>query len=135
MNRSLLGSIALTKIKHYMLTVKGKTGPVKGIFIPVDAHDQNHLVKGQGETYYLPVRVLVRDEPDKYGQHGFVAQSVDSKTYKEATEAEKEAFKSKPILGNLKDFEAPANDGYMGNGGFEPQAEFLSPEGEDGLPF
>lgn len=117
MNRFLAGSIALTKLKHHMLTLKGKDDkPVKGIFIPVDPN-HNHLVKGKEDAWYLDVRVMVRDEADQYEQHGFISQSVPSKIYKDATEAQKEEFKKMPIIGNLKDFSDTRDDttGNMGN--------------------
>ena len=63
------------------------------------------------DKVYLNVSVLTHDEPDKYGQNGFIAQRVDSKTYKEASDEQKEEFKKLPILGNIKDFsDSSAND-------------------------
>jgi len=115
MQRSLSGSIALTKFKHYIIKINGKKGPVKGIFIPVDENDQNYLVKGKEDTYYANIRVVVNDTPDKYNQHGFIAHSVDSQKYREASEQQKELFKKLPILGNIRDFEAPQNDGNLGS--------------------
>ena len=108
MQRTFSGSLALTKLKHSIVTVKSKSkGDVKGVFIPIDV---NHLVKGNNNAFYLPVRVITHSEPDKYGQHGFVAQSVDTATWKEASDTEKENFKSLPILGNIKDFDAISGD-------------------------
>ncbi len=108
MQRTFSGSLALSKLKHKIINVKNeKQGDIKGIFIPIA---MNHLVEGKHNALYLPVRVITHSEPDKYGQHGFVAQSVDSKVWKEASEAQKEAFKSLPILGNIKDFDSGAND-------------------------
>lgn len=108
MQRTFSGSLALTKLKHKIINVKNdKQGDIKGIFIPID---MNHLVKGNNNALYLPVRVITHREPDKYDQHGFVAQSVDSKVWKEASETQKEAFKSLPILGNIKDFDAISSD-------------------------
>ncbi len=108
MQRTLSGSLAMTKLKHKLITVKSeKAGDIPGIFIPIK---HNHLVVGKNNALYLPVRVITHSEPDKYGQHGFVAQSVDSKVWKEASETQKEAFKSLPILGNIKDFDSGAND-------------------------
>jgi hypothetical protein len=108
MQRTFSGSLAISKLKHKIINVKNdKQGDIKGIFIPIA---MNHLVEGKNNALYLPVRVITHSEPDKYGQHGFVAQSVDSKVWKEATEAQKEAFKSLPILGNIKDFDSGAND-------------------------
>lgn len=131
MNRFLSGSIALTKLKHHMLTLKGKEGkPVKGIFIPVDPN-HNILTKGKEDTWYLDIRVMVRDEADQYDQHGFISQSVPGKIYKDATEQQKEEFKKLPILGNLKDFsDNRDNEGNMGNATLEE-----IPEENGDLPF
>lgn len=108
MQRTFSGSLALTKLKHKIINVKNeKQGDIKGIFIPIA---MNHLVEGKNNSLYLPVRVISHSEPDKYGQHGFIAQSVDSKVWKDASDVEKDIFKSLPILGNIKDFDSGAND-------------------------
>lgn len=136
MQRTLSGSIAITKINHYIMNIRGKDGKkVKCIVIPVEPENPekpNYLVKGKEDSYYMNVRVVVRDEADQYNQHGFIAHSVDSKTYKEATDEQKERFKDLKILGNLRDFEAaPANDGNMGTMNYEPAPD---DDGSD-LPF
>lgn len=134
MQRSLSGSIALTKIKHHMLSLKGKSGnTVKGIFIPVGPENPNHLVPGKDDSYYMPVRVIVRDDADKYGQHGFISQAVSSDTYKKGTEQQREEFSKLPILGNIKDFERAENDGNMGNASLSQESIEVE-EGSD-LPF
>jgi len=125
--RRLSGSLAITKLIHVPLEMKGKSGKlVKGIFIPIE---QNHLVSGKEGALYLNISVIVKDEADQYGQHGFVSQTVDSKIYKAATEAQKEEFKKLPILGNIKDFEASSSD----NAGAVSETTF-TPESDD-LPF
>lgn len=131
MQKSLLGSLAITKLKHAITKMKGKNGEVKGIFIPIDA---NYLVTGKDGAYYLPIRVIVRDQDDQYGQCGFVSQSVDSKVYKEASPELKETFKSLPILGNLKDFSNYHNDNDGALDDFTGQAP-MSDLPEDDLPF
>jgi len=121
------GSLALTKMKHVIMDHKNKDGRViRGIFIPVEA---NHLVPGKENAYYMPISVNTNDEADQYGQNGFIGQQVDSKTYKEADDAQKEEFKKLPILGNIKDFSGNAND----NSG-SASAAVINPE-EDDLPF
>lgn len=108
MQRTYSGSLALTKLRHKIIHVKSQNnGDIPGIFIPMD---RNHLVKGKNGAFYLPIRVITHDEADKYGQHGFVAQSVDSATWKQASDQERETFKLLPILGNIKDFDASGND-------------------------
>ena len=90
------GSIALTKLQHVVMELDGQNGKVKGLFIPTE---QNNLVAGKEGAFYLPVRIIAREEEDKYGQHGFIAQSVDSETYKQMSDEERKAL---PILGNIK---------------------------------
>jgi hypothetical protein len=131
MQRSLSGSLALTKLKHVISTMNGKNGPVKGIFIPIEA---NHLVPGKDNAFYMPIRVIVKDEADQYKQHGFISQSVDSKVFKEASEQQKEEFKTLPILGNLKDFERTQNDAEGAMTEFQDAP--IMPDGQnDDLPF
>ena len=119
MSRRLVGSIALTKMKHYIVNIKNKKGEkVRGIFIPVSPDNPNHLTRYEkdGEvSYFMPVRVQVRDEADQYNQHGFIAQAVASKTFKEATPEQQEVFNKLPILGNLREFQKHENEGNMGD--------------------
>src|SRR5690606_14296758 len=98
----------LTKLQHVILEKKGKSGMVKGLFIPLDA---NLLSEKEGAVY-MAGNVVVRDEQDKYGQNGFISKTTDSKVWKELDEAGKEeAKKLSPILGNIKDFgQGSAND-------------------------
>lgn len=125
--RRLSGSIALTKLIHVPYEVKGKSGKmVKGIFIPIEP---NHLVEGKEGALYANINVVIKDEEDQYGQHGFISQTVDSKVYKAATDAEKEEFKKLPILGNLKDFSGGGND----NSG-AASTNVFTPDSDD-LPF
>jgi hypothetical protein len=129
-NRTLVGNLALSKLIHVKMEVEGKSGKVKGIFIPLAV---NHIVEGSGEkdkdAVYIAVRVLVRSEEDQYGQHGFISQSVDSKTYKAASEDEKKKFNELPIMGNIKDFSLQNNDNA---GAVEPDKTFAP---TDKMPF
>lgn len=106
MEKQLSGSIALTKLQSVILEKKGKTGMVRGLFIPIDA---NGLEEKDG-AIYLPIRALIRDEQDNYGQNGFISKNSKpsgGKKYGELTDVEKEAHnKSNPILGNVKDWSA-----------------------------
>lgn len=115
--KTLVGSIALDRLIHVKMEKKGKSGMVKGLFIPLEANKlEEHSYdskNGQVNEIQLPVRVIVKDEQDKYGQNGFIAKAIGSKTYKAATKEEQEAFKDSnneetkkmtPILGNVKDF-------------------------------
>lgn len=125
MNRTLNGSIAISKLKHDVLNVKYGNKKIKGIFLPID---KNHISEVK-DAFYLPVRVIIYPDENEYGQHGMIAQSVDSKKYKEASEEQKEVFKKLPIIANLKDFYYnPDNSGKMEEG--SPEVE-----PQDDLPF
>lgn len=121
------GSLALSKLQHVIQKKKGKNGDVECLIIPIDA---NNLVRGQDGAIYMPIRVMTNTEEDKYGQHGFVSQSVDSKVYSAATEEQKELFKKLPILGNIKNFGA-GGDAQAASGA--ASTEVLSEN--DDLPF
>jgi len=124
-DKNLSGSIALTKLQHVIMEKKGKSGMVKGLFIPIEA---NLLTEKDGAVY-MAVNVKVKDQQDVYGQNGFISKTTDSKIWKELDESGKEHAKSlSPILGNIKDFTAGGND----NAG--AAAEGVVRE-EDDLPF
>ena len=111
MNRTLLGSMAITKLQHRVEKRKTKTGEqITGLFIPCEL---NHFVAGKNDTWYMPIKILLRPEPDKYGQDGFVSLTVDAKTYKDASDEQRQQFKELPILGNIKDFSTNDNNGAL----------------------
>lgn len=106
-DRNLSGSIALTKLQHVIMEKKGKSGMVKGLFIPINA---NLLTEKDGAVY-MAVNVKFKSEQDQYGQNGFISKTTESKIWKELDDAGKEAAKAlSPILGNLKDFSGGGND-------------------------
>ncbi len=86
---------------------KGKK--IELICFPIDA---NYFVRGKEGAVYMPIRAIVKNEEDDYGQHGFISQSTDSKAWKEADEEEQEKMRALPILGGLKDFsfDSSSND-------------------------
>lgn len=100
--RTLSGSLALSKMEHVIITKKNKKGKkIELICFPID---KNYFVRGKEGAIYMPVRAIVKDEEDDYGQHGFISQSVDSKVWKDADEEEQAEMNQLPILGGLKDF-------------------------------
>jgi hypothetical protein len=107
--------------------MKGESGMVKVLIIPIES---NKLTL-KDDAVYMSVRTVIRDEPDQYGQDGFISQSVDSKIYKEATDEEKEEFKKLPILGNIKDFSGSGKSDASG----AQSANLSASEKEDDLPF
>lgn len=96
------GSIALTKLQSAIITTKKGA---KCILIPIDA---NYLTEKDGAVY-MNCNVVVRDEEDKYGQNGFIAQKLDTETYKSLGK-EKANEIQLPILGNIKNFAPQNND-------------------------
>lgn len=130
-DKTLSGSIALTKLVHVKMEKKGKSGMVKGLFIPIDV---NYLETDDKGAVYLPVRVRVTDEQDEYKQNGFIAKSIGSTVYKNASEEQKQMFKDKqneitPILGSVKDW---SNSGGGETSGAASEETFSE---DDDLPF
>ena len=124
--KSYSGSLELTKLKNVVREMPGKDGKKKKvIIIPVE---DNHLVEGKDNRFYMPIRVLSRAEQDDYGQNGFISQSVDSKVYKQASDEQREEFKKMPILGNIKDFSS-------GGGESNTVTESENTDLSDDLPF
>jgi len=120
-NRNFSGSIALSKLVHAKFkTAKG----ADAIIIPIA---MNNLIVGKDGAIYMPIKVISKTEEDQYGQHGFIAQSVDSKVYSAATDEQKEVYKKLPILGNIKDFSGSSNDssGAMSTESFNEESDDL----------
>lgn len=63
------------------------------ISIDVTKIDKARLYTGKKGTY-LNATVIIRDEPDQYGNDGFIAEEVSKE--------EREAGKKGTILGNVK---------------------------------
>lgn len=122
------GSIALSKLKHVMMTKKGKKGKkIKGLFIPLK---ENYLVEGDEGAVYMNVNVIAKSPQDDFGQNGFISQNGNKK-WSEASEEEQDAFKALPILGNIKNFE----DSKGGNDTSGKQGDQDEYDEEDDLPF
>lgn len=122
--KNYAGSIALTKLQSAIITTKKGA---KCILIPIDA---NYLTEKDGSVY-INCNVVVRDELDKYGQNGFIAQKLDSDTYKTLGKDKANEIQL-PILGNIKNFAGLTND----NAGTTHIVEPINPEEDmDLLPF
>ena len=117
------GSLALTKLQSAIITTKKGA---KCLLIPIEA---NHFTEKDGAVY-LNCSVIVRDEPDQYGQNGFVSQKLDTEKYKALGAAIAKEIKL-PILGNIKHFENSGNDSA---GATEMQGS-VDPENDTDLPF
>ena len=113
MAQQFYGSLALSKLKHVLMEKKGKSGMVKGIFIPIEA---NGLVEGKEGAVYANINGTIHDEPDKFDNDGFIAFRYNNgKKWSEMTDEEKELSKDlSPILGNFK---LQGGGGYNDNNG------------------
>lgn len=111
------GSIALSKLKSALITTKKGN---RAILIPLN---ENHLTEKDGSVY-LFVRVVTKTEEDKFGQNGFIAQTVPYEVYKElGKDAVKEL--SLPILGNIKDFSGSTGSNASELGELDPESDDL----------
>lgn len=133
----LSGQIALNRLVHVKMEVKGKTGMVKGMFIPFEANalemNEYETQNGKVVDVVMPVRVIYRPEQDDKKQNGFIAKSIPSAIYKAKKDEDNfdEFQKSmQPILGNIKDWSAEAPVGVNNDAG---EKESYTPE--DDLPF
>lgn len=131
--RTLTGSIDLTKLVHKKTKLEGKKGKkVKGIFIPFDA---NFIECHDNGSFYLGVRVQVKDGPDEYNHHAFIGHSVTSEVYKNASEKERDKMKKTNILGNLRDFDwDDSGDGKSKNEKKKKKSK-KDDDPDDDLPF
>lgn len=74
-----------------------------GLSVKIDVTkiDKDRLFKGEKGTYLDLTTFIDTDELDKYGNNGFISQSVSKE--------EREAKVQTPILGNIKVFYNDAN--------------------------
>jgi len=117
-NKTLTGSIALTKLIYAPYkTAQGNDC----IMIPIEANKLE--VDGNGGVY-LPIRFIIRPEPDQNGQDGFIAKRIGTKEYKSMSEEEKNDLKDNntdlskkltPIIGNVKDWTTSYNNATSGS--------------------
>lgn len=128
--KQFTGSLALSKLKHVIMEKKGKSGVVKGIFIPIDA---NKLTEGKEGAVYLGIRGVLKDEKDQYENNGFVAVSPNmGKKWSELSEDQKEQSKAlSPIIGNVRVWDNAGTSSNDNAGA--ASAQVLSEEEE--LPF
>jgi hypothetical protein len=132
MPRNLSGSIALSKIKHVLMTANGKEGPVEGMFIPFVANkltvikkmDETDKTKVKEVQVYMPANVHIKDEEDQNSQIGFISKTLSSDDYKalgKGDVAKAAAAEFTPILGSLKEFKKGSNsndaEGNVAEGG------------------
>lgn len=142
--RTLNGTIALDRLKHVIMEKKGKSGMIKGIFIPLEVNKLEEVSydtrDGKVNEIQLPVRVIVKSESDDKGQDGFISKAIGSKTYKAASPELQQQYKDynneetkslTPILGNIKDF---SSGGGQANQSQAASSEVVNADDDD-LPF
>lgn len=113
-------SIALTKMKHSIITAKSGQ---KCIVLPID---DNYLTLKE-DAVYLQTDIVTMDSADDNGQWGFQVQKLPSDIWK-SLGAEKAKEIKLPYLGNLKVFEKKNSDAG------EPVVIEIDEETDD-LPF
>ena len=88
------GKVNLAKFKSVLMTGKGKSGPVEGIFIPIKL---NKLFKGKDGNLYF--NFIGFETPEsKFGTH-MIKQSFSKEERDAMTEDEQ---KGQPIFGNIE---------------------------------
>lgn len=99
------GKFDFLKLKNAcVISVKGKTGAKKGIFIPVDDNsifvstDENNKAK----SAYLDFAAFETKQLGKFGDTHMIKQSIDKDARSKMSDEEKRAI---PILGNMKPME------------------------------
>ncbi len=94
------GNINLLALHHAKMEVNGKSGKVKGIFVPIEINclEDRH----EDKTPKLNINFNIVPTPDK-DQDGFIGQQGNVK-WSDATDEQKEKFNNLPILGNVKEW-------------------------------
>lgn len=99
------GKLDFLKFKNScVISVKGKTGEKKGVFVPIEDNglfvttDENNKAKGA----YFNFAVFENKQVGKYGDTHMIKQSIDKDTRSKMSDEEKRAI---PILGNMKPME------------------------------
>lgn len=99
----------LAVLKHVKMNVEGQNGPVRGIFIPIEA---NHLFESPetGAVYLESIGFPLKDSKE-WGDH-LVKQSLP-KAVRDAMTPEQQ--KETPIMGNLDTREKQSNTEVVNN--------------------
>jgi hypothetical protein len=118
------GRINLAQLKHAIITKKGQSGMIEGIFIPIEL---NGLFKSDKGNVFLDL--IAFDSVNKeYKQTHAIKQSLPKEKYEAMSEEEK---KLTPFIGHLN-----ANvGGEKAPNQMDEQFDDVSQEGDDDLPF
>ena len=125
------GKLNFLKFKNScVISVKGKTGEKKGVFVPIEDNglfvttDENNKAKGA----YFNFAVFENKYVGKYGDTHMIKQSIDKDTRSKMSDEEKRAI---PILGNMKPMELQNASQAVDT----PVAPVAHEEEDDSLPF
>lgn len=125
------GKLDFLKFKNScVISVKGKTGEKKGVFVPIEDNglfvttDENNKAKGA----YFNFAVFENKQVGKYGDTHMIKQSIGKDARSKMSDEEKRAI---PILGNMKpmEFQNAAQTVEA------PVAPVVQEEEDDSLPF
>ena len=124
------GKLDFLKFKNScVISVKGKTGEKKGVFVPIEDNglfvttDENNKAKGA----YFNFAVFENKQVGKYGDTHMIKQSIGKDARSKMSDEEKRAI---PILGNMKPMEL-----QNASQAVETPVAPVSHEEEDSLPF
>ena len=124
------GKLDFLKFKNScVISVKGKTGEKKGVFVPIEDNglfvttDENNKAKGA----YFNFAVFENKKVGKYGDTHMIKQSIGKDARSKMSDEEKRAI---PILGNMKPMEL-----QNASQAVETPVAPVSHEEEDSLPF
>ena len=116
------GKINLGALINVEMEVQGKSGKVKGLFIPIKA---NKLFEGKNGAAYLDLVAFKLKEPQEYSTH-LVKQSLSKEEREKMT---KEQQNEMPILGNLN-----VDESFSETNSNAAPGKVFTPESND-LPF
>ena len=125
------GKLDFLKFKNScVISVKGKTGEKKGVFVPIEDNglfvttDENNKAKGA----YFNFAVFENKQVGKYGDTHMIKQSIDKDARSKMSDEEKRAM---PIFGNMKPMEFNNSSQTVES----PVAPVAHEEEDDSLPF
>lgn len=88
--------INLATLKHSRMLMKGKSGQVDCLIIPIE---QNNLYKGEKGLYLDLTHIEIKNPAEGQTDSHLVKQNLPKEVYEKLSEEEKKAL---PILGNSK---------------------------------
>ena len=100
-------SIALTKMKHSIITAKSGQ---KCLVLPIDDNYLTLIEKDGTTAVYMQTDVVTMDSEDTNGNWGFQVQKLPSEIWKLLGSEKAKEVKDLPYLGNLKIFAKKSND-------------------------